>query len=238
VLVRHFEKTWEKLVRSSKFARDVISREADFMFTYFNMDDYENSGRNTNEWQEIQPYMFEPNKNEGTNESYDSGDESTSTEEEEEEIDHEFEAINSWRLSTLEWCKCGHCAIMEKSIESFCCHEKAVEYDEYDGKLTCAQDQGLTCITELSAFTQNMLSEEVLEIDASQYLEDNWPIGDDELAQTHKIYRLVSYRRCSRWIFHILGKKNRRVFPSCVYKSIRNKFASPDGLYTHFKFAK
>ena len=42
--------------------------------------------------------MFEPNKNEGTNESYDSGDESTSTEEEEEEIDHEFEAINSWRL--------------------------------------------------------------------------------------------------------------------------------------------
>jgi hypothetical protein len=96
-----------------------------------------------------------------------------------------------------------HCAIMIKSIKSFCCHEKAVEYDEYD-------DQGLTCITELSAFTQNMLSEEVFEVDASQYLE----------------------------VFHILGKKNRRVFPSCVYKSTRDTFSPADGLYTHFKFAK
>jgi hypothetical protein len=91
-------------------------------------------------------------------------------------------------ISTLEWRKCGHCAIMIKSIKSFCCHEKAVEYDEYD-------DQGLTCITELSAFTQNMLSEEVFEVDASQYLD--WHLGDDELAQIHKIYLLVLYRRFS-----------------------------------------
>ena len=62
--------------------------------------------------------MFEPNKNECSDNSYDSDDESTLTEEEEEGIDHEFEAINSWQLSTLEWCKCGHCAIMEKSIET------------------------------------------------------------------------------------------------------------------------
>ena len=120
------KKKGEKLIASSKLARDVISREADFMFTYFNMDDNQSSSQNTNEWQEIQPYMFEPNKNECSHNSYDSDDESTSTEEEEEGIDHEFEAINSWRLLTLEWCKCGHCAIMEKSIESFCCHEKAV----------------------------------------------------------------------------------------------------------------
>ena len=79
MLVRHFENICEKLVRSSKFARDVISRESDFMFAYFNMDDYENSSQNTNEWQEIQPYMFEPSKNEDNNESYDSDDESTST---------------------------------------------------------------------------------------------------------------------------------------------------------------
>ncbi len=64
------------------------------MFAYFNMDDYGNSSQKTNEWQEIQPYMFEPSKNEDSNESYDSDDESTSTEEEEEGIDHEFEAIN------------------------------------------------------------------------------------------------------------------------------------------------
>ena len=89
------------------------------MFTYFNMDDNQSSSQNTNEWREIQPYMFESNKNECSDNSYDSDDESTSTEEEEEGIDHEFEAINSWRLSTLEWCKCGHCAIMEKKHREF-----------------------------------------------------------------------------------------------------------------------
>ena len=73
------------------------------MFAYLNIDDNENSSQNTNEWQEIQPYMFEPSKNEDSNESYDSDDESTSTEEEEEGINHEFEVINSWRLSTPEW---------------------------------------------------------------------------------------------------------------------------------------
>lgn len=194
------------------------------------------STKEDEEWQEIQPYMFEPNKNEDNDGSYDSDDDSTSTEE--EDVDEEFEAINAWRRSTLEWCKCGNCRIMEKSVESFCCHEKAVEYDEYDEKLTCAQDQGMNCITGLSSFIKNMLSEEVLGVDVSQYLEENWPLGDDELAQTHKIYRHVSYRRCSRWVFDILGKKCRRVFPSCVYKCIREKFASPDGLYTHFKFSK
>ena len=187
--------------------------------------------------QEIHPYMFEPNTNEDHDPdgSYDSDDESTSTE---EYVDEEFEAMNAWRLSTLEWCKCGNCTIMGKSVESFCCHEKAVEYDEYDKKLTCAQNQGLNCITSLSSFNQNMLSKDVLDVDVSQYLEENWPLGDDELAQTHKLYRLVSYRRCSRWVFNILGKKCRRVLPSCVYTCIRNKFASPDGLYTHFKFSK
>jgi hypothetical protein len=41
-----------------------------------------------------------------------------------------------------------------------------------------------------------MFSEEVFEVDASQYLD--WHLGDDdELAQTHKIYLLVLYRRFS-----------------------------------------
>ena len=143
-----------------------------------------------------------------------------------------------WCRTTLEWCKCGKCAIMEKTIESFCCHEKALEYDEYDDKLTSAQNQEFTCITSLSSFVQNMLSKDVLDVDVSQYLEENWPLGDDQLEQTHKLYRLVSYRRCSRWVFTILGKKVRRVFPSCVYTCIRKEFSSPTGLYTHFKFAK
>ena len=69
-----------------------------------------------------------------------------------------------------------------------------------------------------------MLSRDVLCVDVSQYMEENWPLGDEELERTHKLYRLVSYKRCSRWIFGILGKKNRRVFPSCVYTCIMKSF--------------
>ena len=126
---------------------------------------------------------------------------------------------------------------MSKTIESFFCHEKALEYDEYDGRLTSAQDQGWNCVSCLPSFVQNMLSQDVLEVDVAQYLKQNWPLDDDDLAWTHRLYRLAAYRRCSRWIFQILGKKCRRVFPSCIYTCIRNKFASPDGLYTHFKFS-
>jgi hypothetical protein len=185
--------------------------------------------------QVIELYMFEPNKGEHGEASDDSSEDSGS---EEDEFDEEFEAANAWHRTTLEWCKWGKCEIMEKTIESFCCHEKALEYDKYDDKLTSAQTQEFTCITSLSSFVQNMLSKDVLDVNVSQYLEENWPLGDDQLEQTHKLYRLVSYRRCSRWVFTILGKKVRRVFPSCVYTCIHKEFSSPTGLYTHFKFAK
>ena len=62
-------------------------------------------------------------------------------------------------------------------------------------------------------------------------------VQTNDLAKTHKLYRLAAYRRCSRWVFQILGKKCRQVFTSCIYTSIRNKFPSPDGLYMHFKFS-
>ena len=188
----------------------------------------------TKEDQSIHPYMFEPNKGE-EKEFSDSSESSTS---DEEEIDQDFETANSWRLSTLDWCKCGNCSVMDKTVESFCCHEKATEYDEYDEKLTNAENQGFQCITNLTSFQQNMLSKEVLHIDVLQYMEENWPLNDKKLERTHKLYRLALYRRCSRWVFTILGKKQRRVFPSYVYSRIRGVFASPSGLYTHFKFTK
>ena len=78
---------------------------------------------------EIKPYMFEPNPNDSNSNS-----ESTSNDSQDDEHE-ELERINSWRLKTLEWCKCKCCQIMTKGIESFCCHEKSLEYDEYDNKL-------------------------------------------------------------------------------------------------------
>ena len=69
-----------------------------------------------------------------------------------------------------------------------------------------------------------------------QYLEENWPLDDGDLERMHKLYRLVTYRRCSRWAFQIFGKGKRRPFPSCAYSRIRESFALSDGIYTHFKY--
>ena len=77
----------------------------------------------------IEPYMFEPNKDD---ERYSSEVSREDSYDEEDEYNDEFERANSWRLTTLSWCKCGKCSLMEKTIESFCCHEKSLEYDEYD----------------------------------------------------------------------------------------------------------
>ena len=105
-------------------------------------------GINDSKEQIIEPYMFEPNKGDQSEDSDDSSEDSGS---EEDEFDEEFEAANAWRRTTLDWCQCGKCTIMEKTIESFCCHEKALEYDEYDEKLTTAQNEELSCIMSQSS---------------------------------------------------------------------------------------
>lgn len=70
---------------------------------------------------------------------------------------------------------------MSKTSESFCCHEKATKYDEYDVKFTSLQDQEYTRTTSLSPFQQN-ISKEVLQVDVLQYLKDNWPLDDSSYA--------------------------------------------------------
>ena len=95
---------------------------------------------------QVLPYQSEPEPGLQTSSSGDESDsEEESAESSDEEIDHVFEAKNAWRLESLSWCKCGHCTLKPKAIESFCCHEKALEYDEYDALLKEAEAQGGKC---------------------------------------------------------------------------------------------
>ena len=77
---------------------------------------------------------------------------------------------------------------MTKMIERFCCCEKAVEFDEYDERLSSAQEQGFTCITFVPSFVQNMLSANMLEVDVAQYLEENYPLDNENI-----IWLLIGY---------------------------------------------
>ena len=91
---------------------------------------------------QVLPYQFEPEPGLQTSNS---DSEEESVESSDEEIDHVFKAKNAWRLESLSLCKCGHCTLKPKAIESFCCHEKALEYDEYDALLKEAEAQGGKC---------------------------------------------------------------------------------------------
>ncbi len=106
---------------------------------------------------EVLPYQFEPEVGAETSSL---SDESNSEQGSvlslsEEEVDTK---ANAWRLETLSWCKCGHCALSTKIVECFCCHEKAVEYDEYGVLLDQIEANGDECLTKHADFRDNMLS--------------------------------------------------------------------------------
>jgi len=101
----------------------------------------------------------------------------------------------------------------------FFCHEKALEYYECDALLNKAEVLGERCLAKYSDFTDNIVSETVLKMDVCRYLEEYWPVDDEDFAKLHKLYRLVAYHRWSRWGFQILGKKKRRpLTPACVFQ--------------------
>ena len=181
--------------------------------------------------EEILPYQYEPEPGAETSSISDESDSERGSvlSSSEEEIDTEFKRANAWRLETPTWCKCGHCAVSTKTIECFCCHEKAVEYDEYGALLDQVEAHGDKCLTKQSDFRDNMLSEGVLKIDVCRYLEENWPLDDADLEKVHMLYRLVAYQRCSRWIFEILGKKSEDHFlPVCiqVYENVLRRLVA------------
>lgn len=49
-----------------------------------------------------------------------------------------------------------------------------------------------------------------------------------------RVYRYLAYRNFSRFVWKILGKRNRRVIPSCAVLKIRKTF--PSEQYTGFQY--
>ena len=74
---------------------------------------------------EVLPYKYEPEPKTNGSSGEDSDSESQST-----KTENAFKAENAWHLESLDTSKCGNCKLNNKAMESFCCQEKALEYDD------------------------------------------------------------------------------------------------------------
>ncbi|XP_071146193.1 P2X purinoceptor 7-like [Mytilus edulis] len=167
---------------------------------------------------DIRPYQFEPISNE-----INPGEDSNSSSET-SDIDDLSQAED--RLLNTDWCDCGNCEPMTTSEECTCCSNvSAVSFH--------MQPEDLQCITEHEVFVANCLNRHVLQVSMYAYLENVGPFDDNE--PINERYRFMAYRRFVQWIWHRLGRHNRKILPACVVKKIRDTF--PSETYSGFKYA-
>ncbi|XP_033728970.1 P2X purinoceptor 7-like [Pecten maximus] len=126
------------------------------------------------------------------------------------DVDDEEAIQRDQRLYNTAWCFCGKCSSM-------------TTVKEYRN-----------CITDHEAFIANCLNRHVLHVSMYEYMENVGPFDDNE--PIHEIYRHIAYRRFVRWIWHRLGRHNRKILPACVVQKIRKTF--PSEQYCGFKYAR
>ncbi|XP_065282067.1 P2X purinoceptor 7-like [Dermacentor albipictus] len=137
--------------------------------------------------------------------------------------DGEDEPQQNLRIGHVQWCQCGHCRAMETQRESVCC----TELDRVD-----ALRGNEACITSHPTFVQACLNVHALEVAYYALMEDRPALV--EALEIHRRYRYTAYRQFARWVWHRLGRGNRKVLPSCVVAAVRDAF--PSEMYTGFKY--
>ncbi|XP_069123457.1 P2X purinoceptor 7-like [Argopecten irradians] len=124
---------------------------------------------------------------------------------------------------STEWCSCSFCTPMPTSEERKCCHDMDILQEKLEG---------IKCITQHEGFAANCLNIHVLETSFYEYAEEN----DVSQENIHRTYRHVAYRRFIRWTWKVLGKRNRKVIPSCAVSAIRRTF--PSEQFTGFLYPR
>ncbi|XP_069115677.1 P2X purinoceptor 7-like [Argopecten irradians] len=171
----------------------------------------------------IEPYQFEPLRAEK------SCDDRQNSDSEDSDIDDEEAIQVEQRLHNTAWCECGNCSSMTTMEECVCCAE--IDLVHYK---TETADQEIHCIIEHESFIANCLNRHVLHVSMYEYLENVGPFDDND--PIHEIYRHIAYRRFVRWIWHRLGRHNRKILPSCVVQKIRETF--PSEQYCGFRYPR
>ncbi len=116
-----------------------------------------------------------------------------------------------------EWCKCDHCTVMPTQEENKCCTTTRCP-----------------CISRTNLFRQLVLDGNVLEI-AMRYREDVLVLNN---VRNNQNFQHAAYRQYVLWQHGRLGRRNRRVVPSCCVLAICNRYPSPNGIYTGHRPAR
>ncbi|XP_069124469.1 uncharacterized protein [Argopecten irradians] len=143
---------------------------------------------------------------------------------------------------STQWCSCSFCTPMPTSEERKCCHDMDILQEKLEG---------IECTTQHEGFAANCLNIHVLETSFYEYAEEN----DVSQENIHRYlirstlvsliialcnyiitYRHVAYRRFIRRTWKILGKRNRKVLPSCAVSAIRRTF--PSEQFTWFLYPR
>ncbi|XP_075542401.1 P2X purinoceptor 7-like [Dermacentor variabilis] len=122
------------------------------------------------------------------------------------------------RIGHVHWCRCGRCRAMETQLESVCCRDL--------GRVDALRGNE-ACITTHPTFVQACLNVHALEVACYA------PVEDRPAPEIHRRYRYTAYRQFARWVWHRLGRGNRKVLPSCVVAAVRDAF--PSEVYAGFK---
>ena len=112
----------------------------------------------------------------------------------------------------LPWCTCGKCRAMPIPEENVCCRSRP-------------------CITTTESFETIVTNREVLSV-AIVHRSD---VYSDDPEYGPSDYRKAAYRQWTLWRCGYLGRRNRKVAPSCVVWAVRTKYPAPDNNYLGFK---
>lgn len=110
---------------------------------------------------------------------------------------------------TPRWCKCGECRPMPTANENKCCRQ-------------------WPCVSLSYSFQNLVVSRKSLSV----AIVSRSDIYADRSDFTNQGMRFAAYRQYVLWQNGYLGRGNHRVVPSCATWAIRDKYPSPDGVYT------
>ena len=80
-------------------------------------------------------------------------------------------------------------------------------------------------------FENHVLTEHNLELAMLSNADQlNYPFDPENNA----CWRFTAYRQYTMWVWGKLGRRNRKVIPSCVLWKIRDRLPDPSGRYTGF----